>query len=62
MEKEMQRVAFTVGDNTADVYETGLYNLIREESPAMLHDGKDSTEQMLLFRLQKPDDSQWTAP
>jgi len=62
MDKATQRVAFTVGDNTADVYETGLYNLTKEEAPAMLHHGKDSTEQMLLVRLQQPVDSDSIAP
>lgn len=54
LEKETQRVAFTVGDNTTDVFETGLYNLTKDEAPALLHHGKDSTEQLLLVRLQKP--------
>jgi len=62
VDKQSQRVAFTVGDNTTDVIETGLYNLTKDEAPALVHHGKDSTEQMLLVRLKNPDASEQTAP
>jgi hypothetical protein len=52
--KETQRVAFTVGDNATNVYETGLYNLTKDESPALLHEGANQTEQLLLVRLNNP--------
>ena len=55
VDKKTQRVAFTVGDNTTNVVETGLYNLTKDEAPALLHFGKDRTEQWLLVRLQNPD-------
>ena len=53
VDKKSQRVAFTVGDNTTNVIETGLYNLTKDEAPCLLHFGKDRTEQWLLVRLQK---------
>ncbi|MFI4876819.1 MAG: protocadherin, partial [Blastopirellula sp. JB062] len=56
-DKKTQRVAFTVGDNTSNVIETGLYNLTKDEAPCLIHFGKDRTEQWLLVRLKKPDDS-----
>ena len=34
VDKKTQRVAFTVGDNTTTVVETGLYNLTKDEAPA----------------------------
>ncbi|TWT34375.1 protocadherin [Blastopirellula retiformator] len=54
-DKKTQRVAFTVGDNTNNVVETGLYNLTKDEAPVLIHFGKDKTEQWLLVRLKKPD-------
>lgn len=56
VDKKTQRVAFTVGENTEDVVETGLYNLTKDEAPCLIHFGKDKTEQWLLVRLQKPAD------
>jgi hypothetical protein len=54
VDKKTQRVAFTVGDNTTEVVETGLYNLTKEEAPALIHYGADRTEQWLLVRLHPP--------
>jgi hypothetical protein len=54
VDKKTQRVAFTIGDNTADVFETGLYNLTKDEAPLLIHFGQDRTEQWLLVRLKKP--------
>jgi hypothetical protein len=51
VDKQTQKVAFTVGDNSADLIETGLYNLTKDEAPCLLHFGKDRTEQWLLVRL-----------
>lgn len=56
VDKKTQRVAMTVGDNTTNVIETGLYNLTKDEAPCLLHIGKDQTEQWLLVRLKKPAD------
>lgn len=55
VDRKTQRVAFTVGDNTTNVIETGLYNLTKDEAPALLHFGKDRTEQWLLVRLKQPE-------
>lgn len=57
VDKETQRVAFTIGDNRTNIVETGLYNLTKDEAPALLHYGQDRTEQWLLVRLKQPDDS-----
>ena len=58
VDKSTQRVAFTVGDNTTNVVETGLYNLTKAEAPCLIHFGKDSTQQWLLVRLTQPENSQ----
>lgn len=52
-----QRVAFTVGDKKSTVIETGLYNLTKDEAPALIHFGQDRTEQWLLVRLKNPNAS-----
>jgi hypothetical protein len=57
VDKQSQRLAFTVGDNTTNVVETGLYNLTKDEAPCLLHIGQDKTEQWLLVRLKNPDAS-----
>jgi hypothetical protein len=55
VDKQTQRVAFTIGDNKDDVVETGIYNLTKDEAPVLIHFGKDRTEQWLLVRLKQPD-------
>jgi hypothetical protein len=50
-----QRVAFTVADKPSTVIETGLYNLTKDEAPALIHFGADRTEQWLLVRMKNPD-------
>jgi hypothetical protein len=57
LDKKTQRVAFTIGGNQSEVIETGLYNLTKDEAPALIHFGADRTEQMLLVRLKKPNES-----
>jgi len=55
VDKQSQRVAFTVGDNQSDVVETGIYDLTKDEAPVLVHLGNDRTEQWLLVRLKQPD-------
>lgn len=47
------RVAFTVGDNRDVVYDTGLANLLSNESSLLLHYGKNQTQQWNLVRIPK---------
>ena len=51
--KQTQRAAWTIGNKKNDVMETGLYNLTKDEVPALLHYGKDRTEQWLLVRVEQ---------
>jgi hypothetical protein len=55
VDKQTQRVAFTVGENKTNIIETGLYNLTKDEAPCLVHIGKDQTEQWLLVRLTNPE-------
>jgi hypothetical protein len=54
VDMKTQRAAWTVGANKSTVCETGLYNLTRDEAHALIHIGKDKTQQWLLVRLQQP--------
>ncbi len=54
VDKKTQKAAFTVGDRTDEVVETGIYNLTKDEAPILIHFGEDRTEQWLLVRI-KPD-------
>ena len=58
VDKQTQRVAFTVGDNISNLIETGLYNLTKDEAPALVHVSSDKTAQYLLVRLDKDKDAQ----
>lgn len=53
VDKQTQRVAFTIGDDSSTVIETGLYNLTKDQANALVHEGKDNTEQWLLVRMQQ---------
>jgi hypothetical protein len=55
VDKQNQRLAWTVGDNKTTVGETGIYNLTKDESPALIHIGKDKTQQWTLVRLKQPE-------
>jgi len=55
VDKESQRAAWSVGDNSNTVIETGLYNLTKDEAPALIHFGTEKTQQWLLVRLDDPD-------
>ena len=55
VDKKTQRAAWTVGKNKNTVCETGLYNLTQDEAPALIHMGKDKTQQWLLVRLKQPE-------
>ena len=55
VDKKTQRVAWVVEDKKNIIFDTGLYNLTKDETPVLVHMGKDKTEQWLLVRLkQKP--------
>jgi len=57
VDKETQRVAFTIGDKSDVIMETGIYNLTQQQTPVLVHYGTDRTENYLLVRLDPPADS-----
>ena len=56
VDRKTQRAAWTVGDNKDTVYDTGIYNLTKDEAPLLVHFGKDRTQQWLLVRMKQPAD------
>jgi hypothetical protein len=58
VDKKTQRVAWTVGDNKTTVFDTGLYNLTKDQAPALVHYGKDRTQEWLMVRMQAQDQGQ----
>ncbi len=55
VDKKTQRASWIVGDQKTIVYDTGIYNLTRDQSPVLIHFGKDRTQQWLLVRIQEND-------
>jgi hypothetical protein len=58
VDKKSQRAAwaFADGKNTDVIMETGLYNLTQDQTDALVHFGKDKTQQWLMVRLNEPED------
>jgi hypothetical protein len=55
VDKDTQRVAFTIGDHTNTVLETGLFNLTQEQTPVLVHYGPEKTATYLMARLPAPE-------
>jgi len=54
VDKKSMRVAWIIEGNKNVVYDSGLSNLLKEQSPVLVHLGKDKTQQWTLVRLQQP--------
>jgi uncharacterized protein (TIGR03000 family) len=55
VDKKTQRASWIVGDQKTTVYDTGIYNLTKEESPLLIHFGKERTQEWLLVRVEEKD-------
>jgi hypothetical protein len=51
VDKKNMRAAFTVAGNKSVIYDTGLANLMRPQSPILVHFSKTNTEQWNFVRL-----------
>lgn len=51
VDKKAQRVSWIVGDNKKVVYDTGISNLLKDQSPILVHYSKTDTQQWMLVRL-----------
>lgn len=54
VDPQTQRVAFTIGDDSQTVLETGLYNLTQDHTPVLCHFPSRQTQVYLLARLPQP--------
>jgi hypothetical protein len=63
VDKKTQRAAWTFADgkNTDFVMETGIYNLTKDQTEALIHFGKDKTQKWLMVRLDEPEAEKKTA-
>jgi uncharacterized protein (TIGR03000 family) len=55
VDKKTQRARWVVGDQKTTVYDTGIANLTKDESPLLIHFGKEWTQEWLLVRIQEKD-------
>jgi uncharacterized protein (TIGR03000 family) len=55
VDQTTQRASWIVGDQKTTVYDTGIVNLTKDESPVLIHFGKERTQQWLLVRLKESD-------
>src|SRR5262249_39217286 len=56
VDRKSPRAAWSIGDKKNVVFEAGLNNLTKEQTTALVHYGKERTEQMVLVRLEEPKD------
>jgi len=54
VDKKTQRAAWSVGEKQDVVFETGIANLTRDETPILMHYGKGNTQQFTLVRVEQP--------
>lgn len=54
VDKETQRAAWSIGEKKDVVFEAGIANLTRNETPVLVHYGKADTQQFTLVRLEQP--------
>jgi hypothetical protein len=56
--KDTQRAAWSIGEKKDVVFETGIANLTRDETPVLVHYGPNDTQQFTLVRVEQPKGSQ----
>jgi hypothetical protein len=54
VDKQTQRITWIVADRKNIIFDTGLYNLTKDESTMLVHEGPDKTQQWTLVRLKQP--------
>jgi hypothetical protein len=54
VDKKAQLAAWTIGKNKDRVFEAGIYNLTLAECPCLLHVGSQTTQQLMLVRMEQP--------
>ncbi|HMF14359.1 MAG TPA: TIGR03000 domain-containing protein, partial [Gemmataceae bacterium] len=54
VDKKTQRAAWTIGKDSKTVFDAGFYNLTKDETPVLVHVGKN-TQQWMLVRVAQPE-------
>ena len=54
VDKATQRAAWTIGSDQTPVYEAGIANLTKDETPLLVHTGDGQSRQVSLIRLPQP--------
>jgi hypothetical protein len=54
VDRQAQRAAWSVGDKKDVIFEAGVANLTNDETPILVHHGKDNTQQFTLVRVEQP--------
>ena len=54
VDKKTQRITWVVKDKDKIIFDTGLYNLTKDETTVLVHFSKDKSEQWTLVRLKQP--------
>jgi hypothetical protein len=54
IDKKAMLAAWTIGKNKDRVFEAGIYNLTQPECPCLLHVGTQTTDQLMLVRMEEP--------
>jgi hypothetical protein len=61
VDKQSQRTAWTAAGKTRPIMETGIANLMKETTPALIHFPDGTTQQWLLLRMENPKSTQESA-
>ncbi|MEZ6072195.1 MAG: protocadherin [Pirellulales bacterium] len=51
VDKQKELAAWTCGENSNTVFETGIYNLTKDETTVLVHYGDGTNEQLMMVRL-----------
>jgi len=62
VDKDTQRLAFTIGDDRNTVLETGIYNLTQDQTPVLCHFGLKETQTYMFVRLPEPEHEPGNVP
>jgi uncharacterized protein (TIGR03000 family) len=55
VDKKTQQAAWTIGEKKTPIFEAGIFNLTKDETPVLVHFGPEKTQQWLLVRVQQKD-------
>ncbi len=54
VDRKTQRAAWSIGDKSQTVMETGIYNLTNDETPVLIRFGEERTQTWFMVRLEQP--------